>query len=219
VQKAAKRYARYWDKRVEVFGAARAFRPLTVESMQGGDGDMRPMEIGSMQIIRRPKTDPTADERDILYFDSGRLEPTQYTRESGVRAFWYFFHSLLEDEQVQKKGLICINYAGTLANRNRDPCFARMCVSSLTGCIPIRLSVFHGCHLPPIFRLAARFFMLLIGERMRKRVVAHYGQTQQVLAIMEQKYGIPRSVLPTDMGGDLEMDIMAWLQERRAAGL
>lgn len=188
--------------------------------------DLRPMELGAMQVIRRPKTTTAAgstsssrDERDLLYFDSGRLEPSQYTRESGVRAFWYFFHALLEDEQVQKKGLVCINYSGTFANRNRDPGFARLCISSLQGCIPIRLSVFHGCHLPPVYRLVAGVFMLLIGERMRKRVLPHCGSYAHVLKLLEQKYDIPASVIPTDMGGDLIMDIGSWLNGRREAGL
>jgi CRAL/TRIO domain len=218
-QKAAKRYAKYWDKRVEIFGADRAFRALTAESMLP---DSKPMEIGAMQVIRRHKTatdDDEEDERDMLYVDVSKVEPSLYSRESGCRAFWYFFHSLLEDEQVQKRGLIVINYSEHFGLKNRDPPFVRMCIGSLQGCLPIRLSAFHGCHPPKMFRLVTRIFLAFLGERLRKRVLPHFGSHEAVVNVLVNKYSIPRHCIPTDIGGDRELDVLAWLQERRAAGL
>jgi CRAL/TRIO domain len=231
-----KRYIRYWDKRVEIFGETRAYRPITLDTFVTSD-DRKPLEIGALQVIHRPKTNTTSntdvaapsasassscsdvDERDMLWVDVSKLEPTHYSREAGIRAFWYFFHALLEDEQVQRRGLIVVNYSAHYTSKNRDPTFTRMCVSSLQGCIPIRLSAFHGCHPPTLYRLAASIFLLLIGDRLRKRVLPHAGTNEHVIAILERKYHIPRDLIPVDMGGNLTLDVQGWLAQRQASGL
>jgi hypothetical protein len=138
---------------------------------------------------------------------------------SGCRAFSYFFHSLLEDEQVQKRGLFSLNYFEYFSNKNRDPTFARMCIGCMQGILPIRVSVIHGCHPPMLYRVAARLVLFFMGERLRKRVQPHSGSHEHVVNLLESKLGIPRNCIPTDMGGDLEMDILGWLAERQAAGL
>ena len=193
-------------------------------------GDMRPLEVGALQVVRRPKTkdaDATVDERDFLYIDMSKLEPGQYSRESGCRAFWYIFQSILEDEQVQRRGLIVVAYLAHFSNKNRDPTFARMCIGMMQGCLPIQMSGFHVCYAPPLFRLAARVLFLFMSERLRKRIVSHNNSSgssgncccEQVNSLLGSKYGIPRRLLPTDMGGELKLDIRTWLAERHAAGL
>jgi CRAL/TRIO domain len=181
--------------------------------------DLRALEIGTLQVIRRRKTNESLDERDMLYVDPGKLDPTKYTRESGWRAFWYYFHSLLEDEQVQKRGLVVITYCANYSTKNRDPPFGRMCVASLKGSLPIRMSAFHGCHPPSVLRWVARIMFVFIGERMRKRVLPHTGSQEHVVSLLETKFGIPRNCIPKDMGGNRDMDLRAWLAERRAVGL
>ena len=218
--KAAQRYVKYWDKRLEIFGEDRAFGKFTVENMEE---DMLPLQLGALQVIHRKSnsnSDPdAADERDILYMDSSKLEPGAYTRESGCRAFWYLFHSLLEDPEVQKRGLIVLAYSANFKNRNRDSTFTRMCLASMQGCLPIRLSAFHVCHSPTVFHFVAKMLLCFIGDRLRKRVLPHAGKYDKVVATLETKYNIPRTCIPTDMGGALKLNQQAWLDERRAAGL
>jgi hypothetical protein len=233
VENAVKRYIQYWEKRVEVFGALRAYQPITVESLYLHN-DHRPLECGSMQIIQRAKSYDTSqstssihhiidtnapDERNILWFDPSKLEPTQYSRESGCRALWYVFHAYLEDVQVQQRGLICINYSANFSLKNRDPPFTRMCLSSLQGCLPIRISVFHGCHPPPLFRFVARILLFVLGERLRKRVIPHSGTNEYVNSILQNKFNISQQYIPTEMYGHLSLNVMEWLRQRRAAGL
>lgn len=226
IDNAIKRYIKYWDKRVEIFGEERAFQPLTIASIYQRN-EQTPLELGAMQIIRRPKSSRSStaipsmkdDERNLLWVDAVKLDPTKYTREAGIRAFWYFFHALLEDEQVQKRGLICLCYSAHFSHKNRDPTFSRMCLASLQGCLPIRLSAFHGCHPPALFRVAARFFLLFVGERLRKRVIPHAGTNEHVISILENKYHISRDHIPTEMGGNLTMDVKKWICEREEAGL
>lgn len=231
VENAVKRYIRYWEKRVEVFGPIRAYQPITLESIYVHN-DHRPLEIGSMQIIQRAKSYDTSqssihhpidanapDERNILWFDASKLEPTQYTRETGCRALWYIFHAYLEDIQVQQRGLICINYSAHFSMKNRDPQFTRMCISSLQGCLPIRISAFHGCHPPPLYRFAARILLFILGERLRKRVIPHTGTNEHVNCILQNKFNISQNYIPTEMDGNLLLNVTEWLQQRKESGL
>ena len=231
VENAVKRYIRYWEKRAELFGPIRAYQPITVESLYVHN-DHRALENGAIQIIQRAKSYDTTqssihhpvdtnapDERNILWFDPSKLEPTQYIREAGCRAFWYIFHAYLEDVQVQQRGLVCINYSANFSLKNRDPLFTRMCISSLQGCLPIRISVFHGCHPPPIYRFVARILLFLIGDRLRKRVIPHSGTNEHVISILENKFNISQNYVPTDMDGNYPLNVPEWMQQRKEAGL
>lgn len=64
-----------------------------------------------------------------------------------------------------------------------------------------------------------RVFLLFIGERRRRRGLPHSGSLEPVVvALLETKYQIPpRSVIPTDMGGDLTLDIGAMAAAAAAA--
>ena len=102
-QQAAKRIIAYWDKRVEIFGEDKAFLPLTLS--EALKDDARSLEIAFM----RPTHCKDDAGRAILFVDPSRL-PTDgsYDRHSMARAFWYFMHAVLEDEDVQKKGCVII---------------------------------------------------------------------------------------------------------------
>jgi CRAL/TRIO domain len=205
------RFVKYWDKRVEAFGPIYAFQPLTLNGALRDD--TIPLEIGAIQIIRR------RNDRDILYFDPSKLDKTKYTRESARRAFWYLFHALLEDVNVQKRGLIVINYNANFSLSNRDPPFTKMFFNTIKGALPIRISAIHGCHVPYIYGCVIALLMIFLGERLRKRIVVHNGTNDEVNAALVKKFGIAMEYIPSDMGGLLKLDIYNWLQERRNAGL
>jgi CRAL/TRIO domain len=211
VQLAVKRYVKYWDKRVEAFGPIYAFQPLTLTGALRDD--TVPLELGAMHVIRRNKA------RDILYFDPSKLDKTKYSRESARRAFWYFCHALLEDADVQKRGMIILNFNRHFSNSNRDPQFTKMCVSTIKGALPIRMSAIHGCHVPYMYSCAIALVMLFLGERLRKRILLHNGTNEHVLTVLEDEYRIAAQHIPTDMGGLLQLNVLAWLEERRADGL
>lgn len=165
-----------------------------------------------MHIIRRN------NGRDILFFDTSKLDKTKYTRESGLRALWYFLHALLEDEDVQKRGMIVISFNRRFSSSNRDPQFTKLCASVGKGAIPIRLSAVHGCHIPLCYSFLMAFLLLFVDTRVRKRIFVHNGTDEQVLKLLENQYQISAEHVPTIMGGKLHLDIHAWLASRRASG-
>lgn len=214
VENSIKRYTKYWEKRVELFGPIRAYQPITAQSFYDHN-DHAPLETGAMQIIYR--SDPT--ERNLLWFDPSKLDPTKYTRESGCRAFWYVFHCYLEDELVQQQGMICLAFFQHFSLKHRDPTFTRMCIQSVQGCIPIRVSAFHGCHPPKYVRCILAVFLILIGDRLRKRVLVHAGSYQHVIEILETKYNISKQCIPAVMGGENQLNIRNCIQQRKAKGV
>jgi hypothetical protein len=94
-----------------------------------------------------------------------------------------------------------------------------MCIASLQGCMPIRLSAFHGCDTPPVYRFVAAMLMVFLGERLRKRVLNHCGCREKVFNLLVNKYHIPPECIPTTLGGMLVMDIHKWIQSRKNEGL
>ena len=205
-----KRYIKYWEKRVEAFGPIHAFQPLTLNGPL--KNDMVALELGALVIIRRKSA------RDILYFDPSKLDKTKYTRESALRSFWYFFHALFEDVEVQKRGIIILNYNANYKNSNRDPPYTKMCFDTIKGALPLRMSAIHGTHVPYFYGCVISLVMIFLGERLRKRIIVHNGTNDEVNAALEL-YGIHVQDIPTDMGGFLELDVRSWLVERRNAGL
>jgi CRAL/TRIO domain len=220
---AAVRYARYWQKRVQVFGPVRSFQRITLELLT--EQELEPLRLGALQIVRRAKTNDLLDERDFMYVDPSRLEPTRYTRECAIRAFWFLFHQLLEhDEQVQRRGLVAVHWCAHFANRNRDPLLMRQCLSSILGCMPIRISANHICQPPLVGRIVLAVLLSFVGERIRRRVLVHSSRssllsssdnTSDLVRVLESTYSIPRSYIPSDMGGTLELDVNSWLAEYR----
>jgi CRAL/TRIO domain len=185
--------------------------PLTLnEALR--DDDI-PLRRGSMQIIRRH------GRRDLLYFDPSKLDKTQYSRESACRALWYWFHALLEDEEVQKRGVIILNYNANFSNRNRDPPLTKLCFKTLQGTLPVRVSAIHGCHVPIVYSCIISILLVFMGERVRRRILAHNGTVEAVIQTLQNVYDIHADDIPIDMGGNLKLDVCGWLDERKAAGL
>lgn len=202
--------AAYWDKRLEIFGPEKAFMPLTLDGALRDD--MVALELGLIRIVPE-KSDPGG--RLCLFFDPSRQDKTKYSTFSMTRAMWYVIHQALEDETSQKKGLIMVGYAGKVQFSQVDRNLQQHIIGSLRGCIPMRMSAMHMCHPPSFFRLVFPIIKVFMGERLRKRMNLHSGSNEHVLSRLEDKFGLSRDKLPSELGGGIELDHMTWLEQRR----
>ena len=216
VELAAARYARYWDKRVEVFGPVSAFLPLTLD--QAVRHDRAALECGFVRVVDQPH--PHSDQRTCIFIDPSKQDRTKYARDSMVRAFWYVVHRvLLEDELVQKKGMIFIGFPHHAKFSQFDKQLIRQVLGSIQGCLPVRLSAFHLCHPPAFFRLLVfPIIHVFMSPRTRKRFLVHSGTTEHVLEQLETNFGLTKADLPKEIGGDRVLDGKTWLAERALAG-
>jgi hypothetical protein len=80
---AAERFVQYWEKRVEIFGAERAFLPLTLQTTSGAldEDDKAALRHGFVRLV--PAKDPVG--RAILFADPSRQEANKNDRLRTVR--------------------------------------------------------------------------------------------------------------------------------------
>lgn len=60
--------------------------------------------------------------------------------------------------------------------------------------------------------------MALTDKRARARTLIHDVPESDIVKVLEN-YGILKSMLPTDVGGDVVLDHVGWIAERRVAEL
>jgi hypothetical protein len=209
---AAKRYAKYWNKRVEIFGPEKAFLPLTLAAAL--KDDYAALTIGYANLLAG-HSDPKG--RSIMYMEAGRQNKTKYTRESMVRAIWYMLHAAMESEQTQKYGILFITYPAGVTMSQVDRGLIKILLPSIQGTIPIRLSAFHSCQPPPFLKLVLPFIKLFMSERTKQRVLFHMGTTEKVRAKLES-YGLTRDNIPQSLGGNVVVDTKSWIDQRRMEG-
>jgi hypothetical protein len=209
LQLSAPRFAKYWKKRYEILGADNAFRPLTLKNPAfQGEGMDAWFKTAQVQLIRR------TGHRDFLYIDAAKADPTLYSRECALKGILYVLHALLEDEDVQRKGLIAISNSDGVSQRNRDTLLTKALIELSQGAFPIRLSAVHCCNLPTIFNVIMRFFLALIGDRLRKRIIVHCEMGPELLTKLVNDFGFQLADLPTQMGGERTTDFRKWIEER-----
>lgn len=207
IQRAAERYAKYWTKRVEIFGN-KAFEALTQQ--KGLKEDAIALEMGFFKLVGTK--DPSG--RSIVLVDPSCQDLSKHTRISLTRSLWYMIHALLEDETAQKRGITLLIYPQKAKFAQFDRTQTKMNADSIQGCLPIRVSSFHFCHAPTFFKIVLPIFKVFLGERMRKRIHVHSGSEQKVLKILEQKFRLTRDVLPSELGGNIVLDHEQWLADR-----
>ena len=204
---------KYWDKRIEIFGADRAFLPLTLDGALKDDVDGVLLGFGRCN-------DAMVDDngRRILFVDPSLLDHDKYSRFTICRAFWYVLHAILEDETTQKRGIVFCGYAHKAKFANIDRPLMKMNMESIKGCIPVRVGSFHLCRPPSFFKVVFPIMKVLMGARLRARVKVYFGDNGSILEKLA-KFGIRKSSIPSELGGNIVLDQELWVEDRKAAGL
>lgn len=134
---AAKRYAKYWDMRIQLFGPERAFLPLTPKEAQKINPKKVLEDDCSLNLSMTLSKDPWCNSFD------GNPELHQIAAvpvESMVRAVWCLFHAALEDDAPLAD--LRLSRFGSQVIRDVAP--------SLQTCLPLRgIAGIHRC-IPPM---------------------------------------------------------------------
>jgi hypothetical protein len=155
--------------------------------------------------IRRPDDD---NERDILFVDPSRLDPTAYPRGAAVRAVWYVLHTVLEhDVRVQQKGLICLAYPRHVSHANRDPALTKQCLKVIQSALPLRITAVHCSPIPTLFHWVLQFILCFVDDRVRQRLIVHgdIRHETDLAERLERVYGIAATAVPRQLGGRLDL--------------
>jgi hypothetical protein len=88
------------------------------------------------------------------------------------------------------------------------------------NCWPIKMIACHNCCAPAsIFdKMIKRITKALMDRHTRSRVLEHDVPESQILDVLSH-YGIMKDMLPTEMGGTIELNQAEWIASRRAAEL
>lgn len=233
---AAARICKYWNRRIELFGENRAFRPLHIgrdgalSSDEGSEHD-DPDEVMVRLTIKglrmgfiRPTETHDDGGRALIFGDPSKLvsydKNNPGEREGVARAVWYALHSILEgNDIVQRVGMVAIAWPQHAKLHFVDRKLMKMNLDSMTGCIPIRLGGFHVCQPPWFFgKVVFPIMKMFMSERMRKRVRIHSGSEEKVLEDLKA-FGLGKEVLPTEIGGDVILDTDKWMNDVKSRGL
>eukprot|EP00527_Entomoneis_sp_CCMP2396_P009276 CAMPEP_0198138336 /NCGR_PEP_ID=MMETSP1443-20131203/1737_1 /TAXON_ID=186043 /ORGANISM="Entomoneis sp., Strain CCMP2396" /LENGTH=288 /DNA_ID=CAMNT_0043800059 /DNA_START=108 /DNA_END=974 /DNA_ORIENTATION=- len=209
---AAKRYAHYWDERIETFGPEKAFQQLTIEKALKDDWTAFSRDyITFMPDLKDPMG------RSIVFINPSKHDPSKYERISMVRALWYHLHAALESKEAQKHGVIVFiifQHHAKLSQFDRE--MGELNMSSLQGAIPVRLSAMHVIRPPTFFKITRMFMKMLMSERTTHRVIFHFGEECEVFEKLAT-FRLERNMLPVEVGGDVEVDVAAWLEKCKSA--
>jgi CRAL/TRIO domain len=225
---AAERYANYWMKRYTLFGPDRAFLPITIANLT-----MDEIKLLQYQLINTiPSTNnsnnhhhhhSTTDElnnstdetRSLFYVDFGKFVKSQMSIEVLLRVVWYMFHTLIDDIDIQQKGIIYIgNAKGHRLSQLPSRSFFKSCTDYTQGCIPLRMSAFHVVNPPTLVKYIFPICSMFFKEHIRQRFMIHSEREDKLTQMFDTSYNIPSHRLPTSMGGTYNMNLQQWINNR-----
>ena len=132
----------------------------------------------------------------------------------------------MEQESCRENGLVIINdcqdtnMQDLLADKGS---FMKQ-FFRLLHCFPVRIQAVHDCFPQG---MVPKWFLVVFGpilkwamqKRLRLRYLVHMGNPSEILVKLEH-FGFLRHQIPVELGGTVEFaSFLAWLEERRAAGL
>jgi len=194
VKLAVKRYIKYWNNRVKVFGPDNAFKPMMDRGPKGATHGVHPKELN---YAKSHGKDP--DGRAIFYADNLMLDTPDpdVTLEGLTRAVWYQLHAgLFASESAQRKGFVFVGHA------YKNVIKYSSLVKSLVGAIPIRLAAAHILEPPLLLSVLLTLVRGMIGERLSKRVYLHKSGAHKTNVESLSNYGLEREHLPKKLGGE-----------------
>mmetsp|Transcript_27389 Transcript_27389/g.36368 ORF Transcript_27389/g.36368 Transcript_27389/m.36368 type:complete len:298 (-) Transcript_27389:101-994(-) len=207
VDLAAKRFANYWNKRIELFGE-KAFSPLTISDSLNNDKEA--LNTAFCKLLKA-KDDVG---RSIIYMDPALLDDSKYTRDSMLRVIWYVVHVALEEKETQQRGIIFVNNNGNNPEiRQFDRVLVGKIAHSLQHEIPIIIGALYILHIPRLLVVFMNVIKHVLGSGISKQMKVVGGSNQMILQKLD-KHGMYKEDMPVDIGGDLKYDNESWVRQR-----
>lgn len=210
VKLAVKRYIRYWDNRLEVFGPDKAFLPILDLGPNGAMKDNRKeLELGYTQVAGPGKCyDP--DGRTLCFIDGWKLEALQndpdITQEGLIRAAWYEAHIGLLSESAQRKGVVVVyRQVKSLKHLINTPVKALW--ASIQQALPVRMAAVHIVDPTALIWVLLKLARTILGKVIGKRMYVHNRGSREKNLESLSTYGLGRKQLPIELGGDYVFEL------------
>ena len=158
-----------------------------------------------------PSPDPSG--RSMVFWDPSHLDSSKYSIESMIRAFWYVLHSALERTTAQQHGILVLVDPQRASITQFDSSIGKLFGGAMSGVLPLRLSGIHILYPPYFVSMVLPIVKMFMPERMQKRIRFH---SKNVIPTLTQDFGLTPDILPKEIGGTLDWNHAAWLEERRS---
>ena len=235
-KRAAKRYLRHFTTKLDLFGKEKLCKDITLDDLD--EYDMEALESGGFQVL----ADKDRAGRPILF---GRYTCMKYRSvQNMVRALWYVWSSIVEDERHQISGIVAIGYENgktpierfdnptlmyaeedgdgatlydlhsTLSDGGFDRDLARG-ILSLPLSLPIRPVGYHICADNTQWAGISDMVSVTICKFVRLRLRFHYGTMQETIYKLMTN-GVPVDSIPVTPEGDIDLTYhKIWIEKRR----
>ena len=211
---AARRLARYWTYRLDLFGPDRCYRPLTL--LPGGAMEAEAANLSVRRIFEAMPNAAIVDDagRSIVHCVPSRRNFDQYTVAQEMQALFYIVETILQspDPARRRAGIVALMDGRDVGRRHFSSQMARY--AGIWDALPIEMRAHHLCHPSAVQRYvlvpASKFFS---PPGPRLRFVMHCGTEEEVVQALG-RYRLPRRCLPTSLGGTVVLDMHRWVLDR-----
>lgn len=225
-KKAAKRITRHFSTKLNLFGSEKLVKDIELSDLD--EYDMEALQSGGFQVL--PKRDLAG--RNVLF---GRYTAMKYREiKNMLRALWYIWMSMLEDEVNQVKGVVAIGYElfrvplqrfdhnniaedrdfemfGAEGGFDRE--LAREIIR-IPLSVPARPVGYHLCCDSHQWVGILEMIMVTLCKFVRLRMRIHNGSEQECKYALLTS-GMPAECIPVDSCGDLDLtNHNEWIWER-----
>eukprot|EP00668_Euglena_longa_P011543 GGOE01013950.1.p1 GENE.GGOE01013950.1~~GGOE01013950.1.p1 ORF type:complete len:286 (-),score=52.85 GGOE01013950.1:401-1213(-) len=155
-----------------------------------------------------PDVLPTGDR--VALMQLRYIQPKVFSPMVSLKAWHYWImRSLMESPALQASGIVLIISQEGADLSSFDRRFLARILKAMSKCIPLRLNWILVVRPIAMFRLVLPIIVHLMSSKMRERFA-----TVREFAALQSGYGIPKEILPPDVGGTLDFNISAWVHDR-----
>ena len=224
----AQRLCLYWTERLALFGPQRAFLPMTLTG-QGAltKEDISTIQAGFPAILQFSSdkkdniTTTTGEKRQFVLVDGRNWIPGA-TRENKLRAFFYVYSVLAQDDQAQAEGIRTFILAVAPRHESLDWTFVQRAVYCICSVFPVRMRAIHFLSIPnhkrpfrpvDVVNVAVQVFGRFISlPHVQTHIQTQPGQILHELL----ELGLHKREIPLSFGGEWKIDDWyAWCQKRK----
>ena len=210
IARAARRMARYWQMRLDLFGEFKAYVPMTLAGTMA-DEVAPAMEMKIHQIL--PVTDTAG--RQIIYTDFSLRNYGRYSMEQEMRWFFFLVEALSDSESGRKNGYVMLINAKNVQLHHGSRKFQQF-FCALDLATPGQLRAIHVCQASSaVTHFVYPWVKYALPQHIRLRFILHPGSMADVRRELEG-YSLPSGSLPMELGGRAKLDMSQWMLKRLA---
>ena len=206
---AAQRLALYWQYRLYGFGEDRCFEPMTLAGAMR-DEVMNMAKSGMCQLM--PSTD--AAGRAIIYVRLAKRDYSLYSVKQEIMWLTYLLEIVVQHKSLRSRGVVFIADTSGVSRKCFKRQSAKYFARAVNDVFPIRICSMHNCNANPLMTyLIFPVFQRLMPKNIRLRIRLHRSTGEDLLRSLAE-FNLPRDRLPSDLGGNVVLDINQFLIDR-----